>query len=207
VSDDIDVSGGEPIAPEGEVAPPPAAPIIKRGTLSRNVLLIFAGVIVVVVAAAFVILALQLGRNTAQPSGIPSVPVTTPVVSTPTSGTPSTVTSGAVPGLSTIDNDDVFTPRNPFVVIPPVAIVVPSSSSGSGSGSTDTSGTLYCTRITTVGGVREAVVRLNGISYTLAAGQQVDSSDYSIVKVDATEVLVSYGDVQFYIKPQASSSK
>jgi hypothetical protein len=200
VSDDIDVSGEEPIAPVGDVAPPPAPPIIRRGALSRNVLLIVAGVIVLAVAAAFVFVALQVGGNVTPLAGNSTVPITTP-----TGGTPSTVASGPLPDLSVIGNADVFTPKNPFVVVSPVAIAVPATSTTT-AGSHDASGTLYLTRITTVGGVRKAVVRLDGVTYTLGNGETVDSSDYQIVTVNATDVLVKYGDVQFTIKPQSSSS-
>jgi hypothetical protein len=200
VSHDIDVSGEELIAPVGDVAPPPAPPIIQRGVLSRNVLLIVAGVIVVAVAAAFVFVALQVGGNVTPPSGSSTVPITTP-----TGGTPSTVASGPLPDLSVIGNADVFTPTNPFVVVPPVAIAVPATSTAAGSH--DASGTLYLTRITTVSGARKAVVRLDGVTYTLGDGEQVDSSSYTILKVNATDVLVQYGDAQFTIKPQASSSE
>jgi hypothetical protein len=203
VSDDIDVSGEEPIAPEGEVAPPPAPPIIRRGALSRNVLLIVAGVIVVAVAVAFVFLALQLGSNTTQPTGTSTVPITTPSGGSSGGVIPSTVASGPLPDLSVIGNNDVFTPKNPFVVIQPVAIPQPTTSTV---GSHDTSGTLYCTRIIGSGASRKAVVRLDGVTYTLGNGEQVDSSAYSIVTVYATDVLVQYGDVQFTIKPQSSSS-
>jgi hypothetical protein len=194
VSDDMKMSGEE-FAPVGEVAPAPAAPIIKRETISRNVLLIVAGVILAVVTVGLVVYALSLATPVA-PVSVNVSPVTTPGGGT--TSNPATAPLLPVPAIS---NDDVFTPRNPFTVIPPIAIAVPSEETSESNNTTETSDadTLTLRDIVTVGGVRKAVVRLNGHTYTLAAGETVDSSSWSIQEVNTTNIVALYGDVSVTI--------
>ena len=192
MSDDMKMSG-EGFASVGEVAPATAASIIKRETISRNVLLIVAGVILAVVTVGLVWYALSLAT--------PMAPVTVnvgPVVTTPTTSNPATAPLLPVPS---IDDRDVFTPRNPFVVIPPITIAVPSSDDSGLNNGTDTAAadTLTLKDIVTVDGVRKAVVKLNGTTYTLAAGETVGTSSWSIQEVNTTNIVALYGDVSVTI--------
>ena len=195
MSDDMKMSGEEMFAPEGEVAPAPAAPTIKRGTISRNALLVVAGLILAAVTVGLIAYALSLAT--------PAAPVATVVVpvTTPGTGTGSTTPTAPLPPVPSIDNRDVFTPRNPFIVIPPITIAVPPTDTSGTNKTTDTAnaGTLTLTDIVTVDGVRKAVVKLNGVTYTLAAGQDVGTSNWSIVEVNATNVVALYGDEQVTI--------
>lgn len=195
MSDDMKMSGEEMFAPEGEVAPAPAAPIIKRGTISRNALLIVAGVILAAVTVGLIAYALSLAT--------PVAPVATVVVpvTTPGAGTGSTTPTAPLTPLPNIDNRDVFTPRNPFIVIPPITIAVAVTDTSDTSNTTDTAdaGTLTLTDIVTVDGVRKAVVKLDGVTYTLAAGQDVGTSSWKIVEVNSTNIVALYGDDQVTI--------
>ena len=195
MSDDMKTSGEEMFAPEGEVAPAPAAPIVKRGAISRNALLIVAGIILAAVTVGLVVYALSLAT--------PVAPVATVVVpvTTPGTGTGSTTPSAPLVPVPNIDNRDVFTPRNPFIVIPPITIAAPVTDTSDTSNTTDTAdaGTLTLTDIVTVDGVRKAVVKLDGVTYTLAAGQDVGTSSWKIVEVNSTNIVALYGDDQVTI--------
>ena len=195
MSDHMKMSGEEMFAPEGEVAPAPAPPIIKRGTISRNALLVVAGLILAAVTVGLVAYVLSLATPVA-PVATVIVPVTTPGT-----GAGSTTPTAPLLPVPSIDNRDVFTPRNPFIVIPPITIAVPSTDTSSTSNTTNTAeaGTLTLTDIVTVDGVRKAVVKLDGVTYTLAAGQDVGTSNWSIVEVNATNVVALYGDEQVTI--------
>lgn len=119
MSDDMMMTGEEPIVPEGTVAPLPAPPIIKPGMARRNGLLIVAGVIVLVALVGFVAYAIILVGSTSAPTG---QPVVTP--GAPSSTAPSSTTTASLPPVPDVSNRDVFTPRNPFEVIPGVALHV-----------------------------------------------------------------------------------
>jgi hypothetical protein len=125
-----------------------------------------------------------------------------------TSGTPaasstaSPNTSAALLPIPTVSDRDIFTPRNPFEIIVPS--IPETSSAGS---SHEASDTLTLTDIVTENGVRKAVVRLNGVSYTLAAGATVDSSSWSIVEVKKSSIVALYGDVRVTISLGQGSSK
>lgn len=197
MSDDMKMSGEEMFAPEGEVTPAPAAPIIKAETISRNALLIVAGVILAAVTVGLVAYALSLAT--------PAAPVTTIVTPITTPGTTpgQTTTAAALPPtpVPSIDNRDVFTPRNPFTVIKPIVIAVLATDTSSSTNTSDTTSanTLKLIDIVTVGGVRKAVVKLNGHTYTLAAGETVGTSSWSIVEVNTTNIVVLFGDEQVTI--------
>ena len=199
MADDMKMSGEEMFAPEGEVAPAPAPPILKRGMISRNALLIVAGVILAAVTVGLIAYALSLATPAAPVAPV-VVPVTNPGTGTGTGIGSTTPTTPLLP-VPSIDNRDVFTPRNPFIVIPPITIAVPSTGTSGTNNTTDTAdaGTLMLSNIVTVGGVRKAVVKLNGVTYTLAAGEHVGSSNWSIVEVNTTNIVALYGDDQVTI--------
>ena len=198
MSDEMKTSGEGEFAPIGEVAPAPAAPIIRRGAVSRNALLIVAGVIILAVTVGLIWYAMTLGNSS------PVAPITTVVLpSVPTGGGTGSTTTTTAPPVVAIDNRDVFTPRNPFTVIPPIEIAVPvtDTSDNSDNNTTETADTTTLTLrdIVTVDGVRKAVVRLAGVNYTLAAGETVGSSQWSIVEVNTNNIVALYGDVRVTI--------
>jgi hypothetical protein len=189
VSDDMNMSGEGPNAPVGDVAPRPAAPIIKRGTISRNALLLVAGAILLATTVGLVLFAMSIG----QPA--PSTPgITTPGASTGTpGGTPSTVTSAALPPVAPIDDRDVFAPHNPFEPIDPVSIAVAPAPSEDGTHTGGTSSTLRLISITALsGGGYSAVVRLGSTEYTVQAGGTVGTSLWHVDEITATELLATY---------------
>jgi hypothetical protein len=198
------MNSGEPIVPEGTVEAPPAPPLIKPGMAKRNILLIVAGAIVLIALVAFVAYALLLVGSSAVP-GTPSATPGTP--GTPGSVAPSTSPTAALLPVAEVDWRDVFTPRNPFKVIKPVQIAVPepeedtdtggnNNNNGGNDDEEEEDATLTLEDIVTEDDVRKAVVKLDGVTYTLGAGEQVGDSDWSIVEVNEETVVVLYGDVR-----------
>jgi hypothetical protein len=200
VSDDMMKSGEEPIVPEGTVAPLPAPPLIKPGMARRNVLLIVAGVIVLVALVGFVYFAIQTANNVATPGTSGGVPVAvTPGTPGAPGTTPSTTSTANLAPVPDVTNRDIFTPRNPFAPIKPVSIAPVVKETASSSDTTthtaNNSDTLTLEDIVTENGVRKAVVTLNGTTYTLAAGETVGSSNWSIVEVNTSDIVARFGDI------------
>jgi hypothetical protein len=203
VSDDQARSGIDPAAAETPSVLP-VRPQAPRGAAGRNVLLVVAAAIVllaIVGVVAYVILTSEgvapLGQT---PQG--------PVASSPGTGTPapgSTAASGTLPPLPDIDNRDVFTPRNPFKVIPPAKIEVAGSSNTSETPNNST--TLTLKDIITRGGQRMAVVKLGGITYTVGAGDTIGASDWKVVRVDSGSVVFLFGDERVTIRLGQTASK
>jgi hypothetical protein len=200
VSDDMNVSGEEPIVPEGTVAPLPAPPMIKPGTAKRNVLLIVAGVVVLVALVGFVAYAMMIASSV-------SAPTTVPVTATGPTTTPGTsvTTSSSVPGTEAIlpvpdvQFEDVFAPRDPFKPIPPVTLVVATTSSTDGTGtggggSGSTSHVLTLVSIDASATPITAVVELGTSRYTVKAGDTVPNSQWHIDDITATGLYATYAD-------------
>lgn len=199
MSDDMNTSGEEQFAPVGELTPAPAEPIIKAEAVSRNALLFVAGAILLAATIGFVVYAMTIG-NTPPVTQItsPSGPVTTP------GGGGSTTTSEGLLPVAPVDDRDVFTPRNPFVVIDPIVIAVAPSADTTDPANNDddddnNSSTLQLLDITGTGDDRKAVVKLNGVTYTLEEGDTVGTSNWSIVEINATNIVALYGDEQVTI--------
>jgi hypothetical protein len=184
VSDDMNMSGEGLNAPVGDVAPRPAAPIIKRGTISRNALLLVAGAILLAATVGLVLFAMSIGSNT--PSTPPGAVTQTP------GGTPSTTTSAALLPVAPIDNRDVFAPHNPFEPIAAVSIAPEPAPSEDGTHTGTTSKTLRLISITAVSGGYSAVVRLGSTDYTVLAGATVGTSLWHVDEITATELLATY---------------
>jgi len=200
VSDEM-MSGVEPTGPEGTVAPLPAAPV-KSGGVSKIVLIIVGAVVLLGVLAAVAFFALGfLGTSLLSSVGTTAQLNTTPGGAV-ASSTVSANTSAAALPIPVVTDRDVFTPRNPFEVITPSVPETEAASSSS-----DASGTLILSDIVTENGVRKAVVRLNGTTYTLAAGATVGTSSWSIVEVNTSNIVALYGDVRVTISLGQGSSK
>lgn len=171
MSDDMMMSSEEPIVPEGTVAPLPAPPIIKPGMARRNVLLIVAGVIVLVALVGFIAYALILVGSANAPTG---QPVVTP--GAPGSTTPSSTTTATLLPVPDVENRDVFTPRNPFEVIPGVALKVKKAEAASTDGTSTphvAELSLVSVDVTTDPANPTAIVKLDGV--TQPAVHQGDS--------------------------------
>ncbi len=207
---DTELNGTQPPAPE---APVPVAPRGPSGdflstTAGRAVLIGGAVVVLVIIAAAvgwFILGPNSLGSSTGTP-GTPTVVVTNP-------GTPSVPATSSMPTSSTvatlpvaaITSRDVFTPRNPFTVIKP-AVIPTSTASGSDSSLDPTQ--VYLTDIVTESGVRKAVIKYGGTTYTLAAGDLIPTTtDWKILKVNTGTVVVLFGDVSVTLTPGQGTSK
>lgn len=205
MSDDMNMSGEDQFAPMGEVTPAPPAPMIKPESISRNALLIVAGVILLAVAVALVMYAMSLANTTTTPVAV-FTPGGTPGTTSGT--TPGTTTSATAPptSIATVDDRDVFTPRNPFTVIAPVAIAIPATSSVNTTETPSGSSEISLSDIVTSGGVLKAVVKFNGHTYTLGEGSLVPGSTITVIAIRATEVdfsdsSVADGDGLFTLTP------
>ena len=213
MSDDSELNGTQPIAPEAtpvQAAPKPSSADFLSTTVGKAVLIAGAVVVLVIIAAAvgwFVIGPSSLGGPTGTP-GQPTGAVTNPAPSAP--GTSSVATSSTVTTLpvAPITSRDVFTPRNPFTVI---KVTVTAASTASNT-DTETSGLdpdeVYLTDIVTVNGVREAVIAYGGSTYTLAAGELIPTTtDWKVEKVLSNSVVILFGDVSVTLTPGQGTSK
>lgn len=116
------------------------------------------------------------------------------VVATQSGGSPAiTAVVAAVP---VIENSEVFTPRDPFqrVVTPRSASVVEDTGA-----SADDSNTLTLLEIIEDNGVRKAVLRLGATTYTLAAGERLDSTPWKVVSVGTNSATMLFGDSQIVL--------
>lgn len=192
MSDDTTMTGTSTAPADGAAAPvTPAAGGIKgffASTLGRVLLIGCAvstllGIIAVVAVIALGVFAAK-EVTTGLQSAMTNAPVTGAVPAT-SSAQPTT----AVPAIPTIDNRDVFTPRDPFEPIP--APLIPTETV---SGSSVHDDILVLVDIVTESGVRKAVLRYNGTQYTLAAGGQVGDTPWRVFQVNAGSVVMIYGD-------------
>jgi hypothetical protein len=191
VSDDMMMSGEEPIVPEGTVAPLPAPPMIKPGTAKRNMLLILAGVIVLVALVGFVAYAMMIaGSATAPGAGTPAV---TP--GTPTASTSATTPTAVLPDIPAGDNRDIFTPRNPFEPIAAVKLKVVVTPSADGTGTSNQADTLSLVSIDASATPISAVVRLNGVTQApVHVGDMVGSSPWHVDAITDTSLWATNND-------------
>jgi hypothetical protein len=214
VSDDNELNGTQPIAPEAtpvQAAPKSSSADFLSTTAGKAVLIAGAVVVLIIIAAAvgwFVIGPSSLGGSTGTP-GQPTGVVTNPAPNAPaTPSAPASSTVATVP-VAPITSRDVFTPRNPFTVITVATTAASSADSGT---NTDASALdpneVYLTDIVTVNGVRKAVIAYGGSTYTLAAGEVIPTtSDWKVEKVLANSVVVLFGDVSVTLTPGQGTSK
>ena len=214
MSDDNELNGTQPIAPEAtpvQAAPKSSSADFLSTTAGKAVLIAGAVVVLIIIAAAvgwFVIGPSSLGGSTGTP-GQPTGVVTNPAPTAPvTPSAPASSTVATVP-VAPITSRDVFTPRNPFTVITAATTAASSADSGT---NTDASALdpneVYLTDIVTVNGVRKAVIAYGGSTYTLAAGEVIPTtSDWKVEKVLANSVVVLFGDVSVTLTPGQGTSK
>ncbi|MDO8964718.1 MAG: hypothetical protein Q7W30_09540 [Coriobacteriia bacterium] len=197
MSDDTVVSGATPVAGEG--SSPPAATGGIRGffktTLGRVLLigcglatiLTIVGVVVVLVLGATLFGSLS---DSLTGGAVVSDPgAAAPGASVPASGAPGATVS-TVPPLPPTDNEEVFTFRDPFKPVAAPKKVVPATT-GSSSAHDNI---LTLTDIVTVSGARRAVLMYNGTTYTLGPGEAVPGTPWEVYQVNASNVVMLYGD-------------
>lgn len=203
MSDDQSMSGMDPVSFE-EPSVLPAGPKPPRGTAGRNILLVVAAVILLAAIVGVV------GYVIFNSQSVAPVVVTTPTTTVTTSSTATSSSLVATSEIADVSNDDVFSPHNPFEVIAPPTIGSEESSDTSttttttkttttktkttSSSSSESSTTLTLSSIITQDGVKYAVVKLGGTSYTVAEGDTVGSSSWQVVTINTTSVDFLYGD-------------
>ena len=215
MSDETELNGMEPI--ESTETPTPVASAPKAtssdflSTTPGRVVLIGAAVLVLLVIAGvvgyFVLGPASMGTGT---PGAPTVVV-------PTTGTPAAPAAPAVPTSSTvatlpvadITSRDVFTPRNPFTPLSADKIVAETASSdGTSTTTTRDPDDVILTRITTVGGVRKAVIAHGGTTQTLGVGDAITGHPtWKITAVNASSVVVLFDDVSVTLTVGESTTK
>jgi hypothetical protein len=158
-------------------------------TVGRIVLI--AGAVAVLLAILGVVAVILLGGLAGQAG-----PEVAPGVVTPSQPTTQTATA-TVPAVAQVGLDEVFSPRNPFepVVIPKSAM----RTENEGDTSTGDEGTLTLVRIVEEDGVRKAVLTLGSTTYTVAAGEQLDSTPWQVVTVGSSSVTMLFGDSQMVL--------
>jgi cytoskeletal protein RodZ len=201
--------------PAPEAAPVVNAAPVKSGGPSTR-LWIIVGAVIVLAAVIGVVVYFVL-TSQAIPSPVPAS-VTAPSVPAATAQEAAEATAGEsletttgtqAPGASTITsstptipdvtNADIFEPRDPFVVIAPPTVATSTASTSETS--------LSLTDIVTQDGVRKAVVSYKGNSYTVGAGDTIDSSSYKVLTVYAGSVKFQFGDSVFTLALGQGTSK
>jgi hypothetical protein len=195
VSDDTELTGITPVAPEGGIAPERSGGFFSSALGKVLVIGCAIGTLLLIAIVAFVIiLGSSLfsgltggGTDTAGTSAPKSG--TAPITSIPTSG--SVASTGVVAPVPDIENRDVFTPRDPFKVIAPPTIPTETASTP---GSTTSDNSLVLNDITTENGTKKAVLTYGGTVYTLAEGESVGTSPWKVLKIYTSSVVMLYGD-------------
>lgn len=198
MSDDTELTGITPVTTESGAPKPGGVRGFLASTVGRVVVIVLA--VVVLVGIALVVGFLVLGSSlfgTAPESVVTAPPPAKPAVVTtasPSAGlaTSSTVASIAPPPVADIEDRDVFTPRDPFKPIPAPVIETETASASPGSGITDKS--LILDDITSVNGVKKAIMTYNGTQYTLAEGDTVDSTPWKVLSIGTSSVVMLFGD-------------
>jgi hypothetical protein len=175
------------------------------GCLGGAILL---GIIAVVVFIALASFGVSLFGQAANQAGTGStVTKSANIPSTGTSSTAGTVakpSNNATPDVLTVTDDDVFTPRDPFVPIvfpsPAPASTANTSSddltngSTSGSITTPDSNALFLRMITTTENGSAAVLDYKGTIYVALAGAAIPNSPWKVVSVGTKSVVMLFGD-------------
>lgn len=131
------------------------------------------------------------------------VPSTPPAASAETTASaPDATTVEAAGPAAEVRNSEVFTFRNIFepLIKPLPEPAAPTTSTATPS-ATDTEtpyaqGVLYLERVVSEDGVSKAVLRYNGQTYTLAAGEGIPGTPWEVFSVSSTSVTMLYGDVR-----------
>ena len=187
----VDASELDTISPAPRDGAEPVVPAKPGGFFSTptgRIVLIVGGVTVLLVILAVVVMVL-LGTLASSPAS--PGPGVTPGTAQPGAETSGSVEATVVtpPEVRPVKNIEVFSPRDPFeqVEFPRFA----STDEGEGS---EERGVLSLIDIVTEDGVRKAVLRLDGVTYTVGAGQRLGNTPWQVQSVSSTSVRMLYGD-------------
>ena len=174
------------------------------GCLAAGILLAIVSVVVVIALGAFGMNLLGQATNQAvTTSGTSGGKVTTGTAS-PSGGATGTAapvaSAAATPAILTVTDEDVFTPRDPFIPVvlpaPPAAAASTSGGSTGGSITSPSSNTLYLINIVSSNGGSLAQLDYKGVVYKLAAGESIPNSPWKVLSINAAArtVTMLFGD-------------
>jgi hypothetical protein len=187
-----DEQGVQPMTDEVSAASPVVAPKASglKGFMSTTlgkivVIGLAVGVLVTILAVVAVIVLGGLGMSllgqvAEKGSGTPAV------APGPPAAQPATET---VPPVATVENREVFTPRDPFM-----RVIMPASALGSDAA--NDANTLTLLEIIEENGETMAVLQLGATKHTLMAGDVIPSTPWMVVSIGSTSVVMLYGDTQ-----------
>jgi hypothetical protein len=194
-------AGAQPVVSDTPVQPDSGGSFFASKT---GRILMIAGAAALLLAIVVVVAVIALGAFSPASTG-PTIEVaaTTPGSKTGVAG--STASSGSAaasqaPSAATIDDEDVFVPRDPFKTVTPPTIDV--------SGTISTSlGTILVVDIVGEDGVYKAVLEVGGKRYTVGTGERVGSTPWLVVAISRTTVILLYGDNRVELESGQGVSK
>lgn len=188
----VDASELDTISPasrDGAEPVVPAEPVGFFSTPTGRIVLIVGGItILLVILAIVVVVVLGMLTVNAPATGTAVTPGATPPAGVETSGSVE-ATAVTPPEVRPIKNIEVFSPRDPFE-----PVEFPRFASTDDEGGSEERGVLSLIDIVTEDGVRKAVLRLDGVTYTVGAGQRLGETPWQVQSVGSTSVRMLYGD-------------
>lgn len=174
----------------------------KQGAQKGRIVAIVGGLLVlgVVAGVAAAIILNIVGEGDAADEFVPTTPPAASSETTP-AASGATGVEAAAPAAE-VANSEVFTFRNIFEpLIKPVPEPAQASTATPAPSATDTEtpyarGVLYLDRVLSENGVMKAVLRYDGATYTLAAGEGIPGTPWEVFSVSSTSVTMLYGDVR-----------
>jgi len=205
VSDDNMMNSPEPVTSDATPAEPAfvSAPARKGFEFTMSNALMIAAAAIILVAIIGVVAWVILGAGAFSPTTeVPGGPVAgAPVVPGPS--IESSTTTGSLAPVASVDNRDVFTPRNPFEPLDAPKVETETADATS----TANTNTLVLVDIVMVDGEREAVVKLGGVEYTVGEDEVIGNSDYKVLEVNSNSIVVLFGDDRFTLSVGTGTSK
>lgn len=213
MSDDQLRNDMDPVGPDGTPAAPALVSVPVRRpfafTMSHALMAAAAAIILIAIMGVVAWVVLGAGTFTPQPA-TPSVPAAGQPGALGTPAMPatpgSTVPTSILPPVPDVDNRDVFTPRNPFEPIPAPVIATAASDEGTSTNDEDAN-TLVLTGFVTVDGERKATVELGGVEYTVGEDDKIGTSDYQVLEINQSTIVVLYGDERITLSVGTGTSK
>lgn len=161
-------------------------------------LVVGVGVLAIVTGLGMSILSQVMGDTMAQAQEADSTVVVVSAAGDDGSTSLEQVSTGgaATPAVS-VSNAAIYTFRDIFEPLIEKAAEPSTPTDSNDSTTTPTSkDTLYLQNIITEGGVRKAVLLLDGKTYTLGAGGAISGTPWLVLSVNQTSVTMLYGDIQ-----------
>lgn len=189
------IDAAAPVEPVAGEAPAAKKSFLSTGAGKLVIVVVALGVLAIIAGVVIALVLFVFGKSVVDDMDI----TITPAESTSTVET--TETAEAAAPAEAVENSEVFTFRDIFEPLL-VPLVEPSTDSTTSStpdtdtANTTTSGTLYLTNIIVEGTEYQAVLSLDGVTYTLSDGERVGSTPWQVVTVNGTSVVMLYGDTQ-----------